>query len=301
MPHGPRHDTVTLRQGPIELQIVPGLGACWVALLYGAPGRAPVDILRPMPLTSQDLFESAGYVLVPYSNRLFGQTLLAGNGQGHAIALNRPGMADPVHGLGWMKSWEVRARSADAMTLCYQHDADSHWPYTHSCELQLAVRDASVCLRMTISNHSRLPMPVGMGFHPFLAIDDDSRLSFGVAARWEQDQNGEPTQPLPVPEMATSGHRVAGLEVNHCFSGWKGPVRLTRPRHGVAVELRASPELDHLQVYRRAGMPWVCAEPVSHATGAWSLPQVHHASAGLRWLPQGAQFQAWMELCVRTD
>jgi galactose mutarotase-like enzyme len=45
-------------------------------------------------------------------------------------------------------------------------------------------------------------------------------------------------------------------------------------------------------------VPWLCAEPVSHATGAWSLPQIHQASAGLRWLSPGGQFQGWMALSV---
>jgi galactose mutarotase-like enzyme len=62
--------------------------------------------------------------------------------------------------------------------------------------------------------------------------------------------------------------------------------------------MRASSELDHLQVYRPPGVPWLCVEPVSQATGAWSLPQVHQASAGLRWLPPGGEFQGWMALSV---
>ena len=279
---------------------MPALGACWAALLYCAPGQAPLHILRPLPQDSQDLFESGGYVLVPYSNRLFGHQLLAGSGETHAIALNRPAVSDPVHGVGWMKAWTVTEKSADSLTLDYHHGADLHWPYAHACQLHLAVGDGRVCMRMTVHNLSQQPMPVGMGFHPFLAIDDDSRVFFDVAARWEQDGNGEPTHLAPVAACPPMGHAAAQLQLNHCFGGWSGPVRLTRPQHGMTVEVRASNELDHLQVYRRADMPWLCMEPVSHATGAWSLPQVHLASAGLRWLPPGAQFQGWMELSVRS-
>lgn len=292
--------TVTLRRDALELQVLPERGACCAALLHHAPDRAPLHLLRPMPPGSEDLFESAAYVLAPYSNRLFGQCLLAGAGDVRHIALNRAGITDPVHGVAWMKAWTVTAHRAEALTLACRHEADAHWPYTHACELQLTVGDDSVCFRLTIRNLSDSPMPVGMGFHPFLAIDDDSAVAFSTAGRWEQDACGLPTHLAPTPEQAAPGLRASTLEVNHCHSGWSGPLRLTRPRHGITVEMRASHALDHLQVYRRAGMPWLCAEPVSHATGAWSLPQVHLASAGLRWLPPGGQFQGWMAIAVRV-
>ena len=267
-------------------------------MLHHAPDREALHLLRPLPDDSQDLFESAAYVLAPYSNRLFGQRLLAGAGDVRQIALNRPGISDPVHGVGWMKAWSVTGQTADGLTLAFRHEADAHWPYAHSCVLQLLVGDHQVCFRLTICNRSDSPMPVGMGFHPFLAIDDNSEVFFRTAARWEQDGQGLPTHLAPSPHGAATGLHAASLELNHCHSGWSGPLRLTRPRHGLTLEMRASSELDHLQVYRRPGMPWLCAEPVSHATGAWSLPQVHQASAGLRWLPPGAEFQGWMALSV---
>lgn len=296
----PEPAAVSLRRGALELQVLPAQGACCAALIHHAPGRAALHLLRPLPDGSQDLFESAAYVLVPYSNRLFGQRLLAGAGNVRQIARNRPGLADPVHGVGWMKAWSVTGHSPDRLTLASRHEADAHWPYTHACELQLAVDDSQACFRLTLRNLSETPMPVGLGFHPFLAIDDDSEVFFRTAGRWEQDAQGLPTRLAPSPYSPTQGLRAAALELNHCHSGWSGTLRLTRPRHGISVEMRASKELDHLQVYRRPGVPWLCAEPVSHATGAWSLPQVHHASAGLRWLPPGAEFQGWMAISVRS-
>ena len=290
--------TVSLRRGPLELQVLPARGACCAALLYHAPGRAALHLLRPLPQGSEDPFESAAFVLAPYSNRLFGQRLLAGAGEVRHIALNRPGIADPVHGVGWMKAWTVTGHSAEALSLGCHHDADTHWPYTHACELQLALGDSGVFFRLTIRNLSPSPMPVGLGFHPYLAIDDDSEVFFSAAGCWEQDARGQPTHLAPTPHDPSDGLLASRLERNHCYSGWSGPLRLTRPRHGITVEIRASKELDHLQVYRRAGMPCLCAEPVSHATGAWSLPQVQQASADLRWLPPGGQFRGWMALSV---
>lgn len=291
--------TVSLRRGAIELQVLPARGACCAALLHHAPGREGLDLLRPLPAGSQDLFQSGAYVLAPYSNRLFGQRLLAGAGDVRHIALNRAGITDPVHGVAWMKTWTVTAHSAGSVTLACRHEADAHWPYSHACELQLEVGDSQACFRLTLRNLSDSPMPVGMGFHPFLAIDDDSTVFFQTAGRWEQDAQGLPTHLAPSHSDPAAGvHAASSLELNHCHSGWSGPLRLTRPRHGLTVEMRASSELDHLQVYRPPGVPWLCAEPVSHATGAWSLPQIHQASAGLRWLSPGGQFQGWMALSV---
>ena len=292
--------TVALRRGRMEMQMVPGLGACVAGLLYCAPDRAPVHLLRPLPEDSQDLFLSGGHVMVPFANRLHGQRLLDGPGteQARPIACNRPGIGDPVHGVGWMKAWALTGQSSDALTLSCTHVADDHWPWTHACTLQVRLEDNGVVFRLAVRNQHDAPMPVGMGFHPYLSIDPDSRLFFTAASRWEQDADGLPTHMASVPPLPADGAAAQRIELNHCFSAWRGPVRLLRPAHGLVLELRADADLPHLQIYRRAGVPWLCAEPMSHATGAWSLPQVHHADAGLRWLAPGAEWETGMEVRV---
>lgn len=292
---------VVLHRGPLQLTLLPHRGACWAALLLHRPGQAPLPLLRPLPAGSDDLFASAAYVLVPYSNRLFGQRLLTGAGEALQIALNRPGIGDPVHGVGWMKAWTVQARADEAVTLACAHAADSHWPFDHVCQMRIALGMDRVVLHLRVVNRGLQPMPVGAGFHPFLAIDEDSVLSFSATGRWEQDAQGLPTRRVPADASAEAGLPAARLVLNHCFAGWSGPVRLRRPRHRIAVSLRADAALGHLQIYRPPGMPWLCAEPVSHATGAWSLPQVHQPDAGLRWLAPGGTFEVLVRLSVETD
>jgi aldose 1-epimerase len=85
---------------------------------------------------------------------------------------------------------------------------------------------------------------------------------------------------------------------DHCHAGWRGPVCLTHPRRQIALSVTASAELEHLMVYRRPGQPWLCLEPVSHATGALSLPALNTPASGARLLAPGERWSVWMNLRV---
>ena len=61
---------------------------------------------------------------------------------------------------------------------------------------------------------------------------------------------------------------------------------------------RASARLRHLVVYRTHAQPWLCLEPVSHATGAFSLPHLHQPRHGPIELAPGRVLRGWMELRI---
>ncbi len=117
-----------------------------------------------------------------------------------------------------------------------------------------------------------------------------------------KDGQGLPTASLPAgsaPEFEFSSQRLA-MEVvqDHCHAGWREPICLTHPRRQMTLSITASAELKHLMVYRRPGQPWLCLEPVSHATGALSLPELNTPGSGARLLAPGERWSVWMNLRV---
>ena len=145
-------------------------------------------------------------------------------------------------------------------------------------------------------------MPAGLGFHPWFAIDEDSTVCFAAEAVWMKDGQGLPASALPAgsaPDFEFSSPRLATeLVQDHCHAGWRGPVCLTHPRRQIALSVTASAELEYLMVYRRPGQPWLCLEPVSHATGALSLPALSTPASGARLLAPGERMSVWMNLRV---
>lgn len=294
---------VTLRCGGLTLTMLPDRGACIAGLTLQRDGQEALPLLRPLPPDSEDPFHSGGHVMVPYANRLHGQRLWdnpeAASSRARRIARNRAGITDPVHGVGWMKRWTLLHREADTLTLGYGHDADADWPHAHSARLCVVVRDDAVQFRLAVTNQEDLPMPCGIGFHPYLMIDPDSLLRVDAAQWWEQDSLGLPTRPVPWPAQAADGVAASALQINHCLAGWRGPVQLLHPGQGIVLEIQADADLPFLQLYRPAGVSWLCVEPMSQATGVWSLAQVRSQQAGERWLPPFGTWETGMALRVR--
>lgn len=266
--------TLTLQHGPLALSLAPGRGAACTALTWSPPGQTPVDLWRPMP-SQAEVFEAACFVLVPYSNRLFGGRLLAQDAE-HALPRNHGRVEQAVHGLGWRQAWRLLERGRAQARLGYRHRADAHWPYDHSAEQSLTVREDGLRLHLTLTNLDRRSMPAGLGWHPRFALDAGDRV------RW--DARGE--------------QAADRLALNDCFGPWRGAARLDRRSRGLRLRLRAGASLSHLMVFRLPDQPWLCLEPVSHATGAFSLPALRNPAHGARDLAPGRTLRAWIDLRI---
>ncbi len=293
---------LSLNNGRLGLSLQPALGACCSSLTYTRPGQVPLHLLRPLPFGSEDPFASGCFVLVPYSNRLFGARLMTRTRGNQAIALNRKTVHHPVHGVGWTKHWTVLETAHHSATLEYLHHADGHWPFAHTCRFTVSLAARSVRFELTLRNLSDDDMPEGLGFHPYLQMEADAVLRFAAHSVWQQDAHGMPTSRSTVAEDARFDFgdftNAMGTDINHCFAQWTGVAELRRPAHALAIRLAADPGLGHLVVYHPPQQPWICIEPVSHATGAFSLEKLHTCADGLRWLAPQCSARLSMELHV---
>lgn len=263
-----------LQNGPLSLSLEPDQGAACSALNWTPSGQPPLPLWRPWPAGSE-VFESACFALVPYSNRLAEGRLLTARGP-RTLASNHARVGCPVHGEGWRRPWRVRDHGRSHARLSYRHQADAHWPYDHSASQSLMLGPDRLRVELSLSNESPESMPAGLGLHPRFAIDAGDQVC------WD----------------AQELHAADRLELNDCMSAWSGQLHLDRRARGLRLRLSAGPALGHLMVYRRADQPWLCLEPVSHATGALSQPHLRGAEHGAIDLLPGQSLQAWVELQV---
>lgn len=300
---------VTLRSNELELVLAPSLGGCVKSLRTFGVDRS-VDILRPMPPGQQDPFASGCFALVPYSNRLFSGDLIVAQGNENEtervkLPLNRPGVAHPVHGLGWTMPWRVFEQTTRSVRLNYRHVADEHWPFDHRCVQTISVDGTDAVFHISLENRSDRLMPAGMGFHPFFNITQDAVVTFAAPVVWQQDDEGLPQHLVNVEACISLDfrrkERASTRVLNHCYR-YAGPVVLDRPSSGIRVELNTSPNLAHLVVYRPPSADWICIEPVSHATGAFSLSALNEDAQGASYLMPRQSAEAWMRVSViKTD
>lgn len=295
-------ELIALQNGKLELHLQTEGGRIERLFWRGASGNC--DILRPSPAGS-GVFEAACFALVPYSNRLFGGLVQTPAGPVD-LPPNVPWLDLPVHGLGWRKTWSLREETAHGAVLHYSHTADADWPFAHECTQTLRLEPQGLHLSLSLRNLGRQPMPAGLGFHPRFLLDPDSQVRFDAPRVWLQDAQGWPkdevekaTLPVDsgfdfsVPRFATA------VEQNHCHAGWHTQAHLSRPASGLRVTLKGSAALGHLMVYRKADQDWLCLEPVSHATGALSLPAMQTPAHGARLLAPGRTWTVSLNLSVR--
>jgi aldose 1-epimerase len=232
--------------------------------------------------------QSACYPLVPYSNRLAYQRF-RWQGRDYSTAPNFDDNPHSVHGVGWLRAWEVVAHRETDVLLRYQHAPDAHWPFAFEALQGFVLTPHSLVVTLAVTNTADIAQPVGLGWHPYFPKRDRSHLHITVSERWDPDE----TQ-LPVRRTAQPGidGEVSGLRFDHCFQGWRGPADI----RDELLSLRLRSNLTRLVIYTPPDKRYFCVEPVSHVSDA--IHSDDPAALGLRTLQPGEKSEATMMLDV---
>jgi aldose 1-epimerase len=273
---------VAVRAGDLRLALRADLGASIAGLWH-----RHTPILRstePGDLASAR--QSACYPLVPYSNRLAYQRF-CWLGRDYTTATNFDDNPHSVHGVGWLRAWDVVVHRETDVVLRYRHVPDAHWPFAFEAQQSFTLTPHSLVVTLSVINTADIAQPVGLGWHPYFPKRDRSHLRIAVSDRWDSDETQLPVRKVVQPDIDAE---VTGLRLDNCFDGWRGPAAIS---DGV-FELRLSSNLTHLVVYTPVDKPYFCVEPVSHVSDA-----IHGdppAALGLRTLQPGESFEAPMTL-----
>jgi aldose 1-epimerase len=166
----------------IALEIEPGRGGG--VTRFGWRGR---DVFRPArPGGPLDL---ACFPLMPFSNRI-GQGRFTFAEQAYHIAPNMPGSSHPhpLHGFGWLVPWSVEHAGERTLVLRHCHDG-ADWPSTYRATQRFAVTADGYIHDLEIENAGAVPMPAGLGLHPYLPRQG-ARLSVDFTGVWQTNDAG---------------------------------------------------------------------------------------------------------------
>ena len=281
--------TLHLRAETTICELRPDLGGCITGLWL-----AGVPVLRSAEHGDVPTARASGcYPLVPFSNRVAHATL-QWNGTGHPLVRNNAPEPHAIHGVGWQRAWSVLEQTDQFALLAHEHRADDAWPFAYDASQSIRVTPGSVELTLSVTNQSPTPAPMGLGWHPYFVKRHRSRIAFDATGRWEMGDDKLPTRHLP--SRGLDGD-CAQLDVDHCFDGWRGVVRLKDEQ----LRTRITSSLSRLVVFTNDTRDFIAIEPVSHVNNALGVPGKPLADAqalGVKVLQPGESMSVDMRIEV---
>lgn len=258
---------ITLHAGALRLAVRPDLGGSLAGLWH--EGRPVLRSVEADHLAGPR--QSACFPLLPYSNRL-GHRRFDWQGHRYTTQPNFDDSPHSLHGVGWLRRWQVVQQAPDRLTLRYAHEPDGDWPFAFAAEQHIALTARALQLDLRLHSTDHRAQPVGLGWHPYFPKREGSHLRIDTASRWERDALQLPTHATRCDGVDAA---VDTLDLDHCFAGWHGPAHL-RDEH---FALCLSSSLPYLVVFTPPAQPHFCVEPVGHVNDA-----IHHAVPGQRGL-----------------
>jgi aldose 1-epimerase len=251
---------ITLRAGALRLAVRPDLGGAIAGLWHG-----DLPVLRSTEAAGlAGPRQSACFPLLPYSNRI-GHRRFDWQGEPHQLAANFDDGPHALHGVGWLRPWQVLRQGEAHLTLGYTHAADAHWPYSFVAEQDFCLSPGLLSLALRLCSTDKRTQPAGLGWHPYFVKRPGSRLRVGVGSRWERDALELPAESTPQPGIDAL---VDTLDVDHCYAGWPGEACIEDDR----LRLRLASTLPYLVIFTPPALPHFCVEPVSHVNNAVQHP-----------------------------
>lgn len=286
-------EIVWISDGLASLGTAPGIGGAIAAFRWDT-GEDAVDWLRPasrQALETRDAGEMACFPLFPFSNRARnGRLTFAGQDVLLPVSPQDPHFE---HGHGWRNAWKVVEKRENGLSLEYEHTPDT-WPWHYRASQRFELKNGALSVGLALTNLSQMPMPAGMGLHPYFPATQDTRLYAAVEQMWATDSEVLPTRLVKLAAHAdpNSGLDVARAELDNVFTRWNRMAHITWPENRRSLRMTASGPLDFLVLYTPSGEPYFCAEPVSNATDAFNLAAAGEKQTGMIVLEPGHTIEA---------
>lgn len=266
-----------LASDDVEITLDPWKGGGMTAFQWRG-----IDVFRPHTGGDHPI-DLACFPLVPFCNRI-ADGRVSRAGEVRTILMSQKGV-DPqhaIHGLGWISPWAVKQSAQELATLTLAHDG-SIWPWSFSSEQQFRLRNNGYSHMLTLTNTDEVPMPAGLGLHPYFPRDR-VKLENEFDGYWQTGPDRLPTRHCPVGQQPDW---FSGTGFDNCFTSSGGPIRLSWPRRTLTIT--PSSDLPFTHVYTPPGEDYFCVEPVSHIPDAVNSP-LGRKETGLRMLEPGETF-----------
>ena len=255
-----------LQNKNITLTITPDFGGAIQRFVF--EGK---DIFRPAAPNATSPQEQALFLMIPYCSYIKDGHFNYFGINRH-VSPNQPANPTPIHGDVWQNKCQVEQQTPETITLSYTHSKEAGFPFDYKTTITYKLEKNSLHITLSIYNPSDLPMPCGMGVHPYFIQDRTALIKFNSSHIWHHQQDPIFDRPYPTP---TQWNFAKGKKIDEdfdtAFGGWDGVASITYPDKKLKIEITAHDIFHHLILYAPKGADFFCLEPVSNTPDAFNL------------------------------
>ena len=248
-------------------------------------GRELLDTFGPDEMSRYGM----GHVLAPWPGRIdHGRYTFRGAAQ--QLPINEVENQNALHGLVRFREWRLVGRSDDAVTQSVVLFPTEGYPYTLELAVTYRLGARGLVVQTRASNLGAVPLPFGLGFHPYFKLGSDrvdtNVLTLPVETVLPTDARLIPTGKQPVagtPLDFRKPRAIGGVKLDTTFADLiRGKDGLARIRLAAAggtpwVELSLDASYHYIVAYTQDTLPeashrrrGICLEPLTCAPNAFN-------------------------------
>ena len=256
---------IILKNAKLSLGILPECGGSLSFFKY-----MDKDLLRPSAPDETEANNTALFPMIPYTSFI---------SEGHfpyfGITRNVPTNSSiskyPMHGDMWRSKLEVVQQSNTSIELKLVHKKSEGFPYDYTAGVIYTLNDNNLIITLKIQNDTALPMPYGLGVHPFFKLTKTTKIQYNAQNIWFR--GGDPIlgHPYTIPpaldfsKARSLPHSTTDISVDN----WDGMVEITDEDY--TLKMTADESFRHLIMHAPRGKDFFCLSPVSHTPDAFNL------------------------------
>ncbi|MBO7483909.1 MAG: aldose 1-epimerase [Alphaproteobacteria bacterium] len=269
---------IEIKNDVLSLGVLPETGGSLSYFKYMG-----TDILRPSNPSETESNQTALFPMLPYASFIQ---------EGHFPYLGITRHIDrncsfsrfPLHGDVWRSKLQITSQTENSVILSYTHDKKEGFPFSYKAEIEYKLNGNRFQTVLTLKNEVALPMPYGMGIHPFFIKDADTKIQFDANKVWFRGDDPILGHPYTVPNNLNFKNEqvVSGNGTNVSFGSWDGKARISYPNKNIAIEIQTSNAFRHLILYAPKGKDFFCLEPVTNTPDAFNLASLGIVGTGIQ-------------------
>lgn len=195
----------------------------------------------------------------------------------HPVGNNRAGEPYPIHGDGWLQSWDIIEQSNSHVVMALSSRRHQGNPYSYDATQTIRLSGQSMSILLEVTNTGENTLPHGLGLHPYFLHNAQTRLRFRADGVWLSGHDPIPTQhtnTIPDGWNYNTPAAIDGVLIDHCFTGWDGTATIDYPDTGVQLTMQMHDNSGYALLYRPPGLDYFCLEPITHPIDAFHMPDM---------------------------
>lgn len=255
-----------------------------------------------------------GFPILFPPNRINAGTFTV-EGKTYHFPINEPARGNSLHGFLHYQEWKVEKQSLSSVTLSFEGNDQTEFyqffPVLFKVERCYELDEDGIKETVTVMNQGKEALPVGLGYHTALKLEEGSKVRVSVGKRIEMSERMLPTgevrelndQEIPFRYQGQSG-TAWSMDDHYTVETMEADGKLF---HGAQIicddhvtEYEVSPFFRHWMIWNnQQNGKFICIEPQNWRVNAPNLTDELGSEAGMDVLHEGESLTAWTHLRIK--